>query len=75
MEYCKPDDHGMAHVVSFEFGRRCACGCKVLTLSDDGRVTLRDAPTRIRLSVMVLLLAAARKAPGARTLWKTRLFC
>ena len=74
-DYCVIEGGAVAHVVSrMDFGRRCACGRKVLALTDDGGVTLRDAPTRERLSSLILLMAAARKTGATRTLWESRLF-
>ena len=74
--YCTPDARGVAHlVVGMDFGRRCACGRKVLAATDDVGFALRNAPGRERLSSLVLLVKAARKTGAARTLWEARLFC
>ena len=74
-EYCVIEDGGIAHVLSdMALGRRCACGRKVLTRTDDGGIILRNAPTSERLSSLVLLMAAARKTGATRTLWESRLF-
>ena len=74
--YCMVDEGGITHVFpALDFGRRCACGRKVLRVTDDRTVVLRDAPTRERLSALVLFQAAARKSGLARSIWETRLFC
>ena len=75
--YCKADEGGVTHVVpALDFGRRCFCGRKVFVMTDSPPACmLRDAPTRERLSALVLLLSAARKASGTRSLAETRLFC
>ena len=75
-DYCVVEGGEIAHVFRrMDLGRRCACGRKVLAVTDDGGVALRDAPTRERLSALVLLMAAARKTGVTRTVWEARLFC
>jgi hypothetical protein len=75
-QYCQTDQLGIAHVVpGIQVGRRCACGRKIFVMLDDTGPVLRDAPSRERLAAMVMLLAAARKAPARRTAWEARLLC